>query len=106
MSSLIKVPSAGGDEKSLLLFSNPDSKDIPKHPRRNLTIKLSYDQGQSWPVRKILHAGPSGYSDMAVDGNDVYCLFETNRESEGWNYTIVLKHFTLDWLAKKNVRKK
>lgn len=105
MSGLIKVPS-GDKGKRLLLFSNPDSRDIPKHPRRNLTIKLSYDEGQSWPVQKVLHRGPSGYSDMAVDGNDVYCLFETNRESEGWNYTIVLKHFTLGWLTKKEQSQK
>ena len=102
MASLIKGPSQNRDGKSLLFFSNPDSRDIPKYPRRNLTIKLSYDEGQSWPVQKLLHAGPSGYSDMAVDGIDVYCLFETNRESEGWNYTIMLKHFTLDWLTSKD----
>jgi sialidase-1 len=98
MAGLIKVPSENSQTKSLLIFSNPDSRDIPKHPRRNLTIKASYDEGQTWPVQKVLHAGPAGYSDLAFGGGDVFCLYETNRESEGWNYTIVLKRFKLGWL--------
>ena len=85
----------------MLVFSNPDSRNIPKHPRKNLTIKLSFDDGENWPVQKVLYKGPSGYSDLAVGKNAIYCLYETNRESQGWNYTIVLKRFTLDWLMKK-----
>ena len=101
MAGLVKAFTPDTPVKSVLLFSNPDSRNIPKHPRRNLTIKLSYDQGQSWPVQKVLHPGPSGYSDLAVMGDTVYCLFETNRESEGWNYTIVLKRFDIEWLKQK-----
>jgi len=101
MASIIKVKRGKTSGKSMLLFANPDSRDIPKHPRKNLTIKLSFDNGETWPVRKVLNAGPSGYSDMAVMGDDVYCLYETNNESEGWNYTITMKRFSLDWLTKK-----
>lgn len=101
MASLIKIPSKNTSGKSILLFSNPDSRNIPKHPRKNLTIKLSHDGGESWPVQKVLNSGNSGYSDLAADADAIYCLYETNRESEGWNYTIVLKRFTLDWLSGK-----
>ena len=100
MASIIKVPPENKSGKSMLVFSNPDSRNIPKHPRKNLTIKLSFDDGENWPVQKVLYEGPSGYSDLAVGKNAIYCLYETNRESEGWNYTIVLKRFTLDWLMK------
>jgi len=87
----------------MLLFVNPDSRNIPKHPRKNLTVKLSFDEGQSWPVQEVLNEGPSGYSDIAVgpDGT-AYCLFETNTIKEGWNYSLVLKKFKVDKLAKKN----
>jgi sialidase-1 len=101
MAGLIKVPSASTSGKTTLVFSNPDSRDIPKHPRRNLTVKLSSDNGESWPVQKVLNEGPSGYSDLAVGDDAIYCLYETNQESQGWNYTIVLKRFTLDWLKEK-----
>lgn len=101
MASLIKIPSIKRSGKSILIFSNPDSRNIPKHPRRNLTVKLSFDQGESWPVQKVLHAGPSGYSDLAVGKEAIYCLYEANEEAAGWNYTIVLKRFTLDWLTER-----
>ena len=101
MASLIKVPAKGNSGKSLLLFSNPDSKDIPKHPRRNLTIKLSSDQGESWSIQKVLDDGPSGYSDLAVDKDVIYCLYEKNEEPGNWNYTIVLKRFSVDWLEEE-----
>jgi len=101
MASLIRVSGPDVSGKSILLFSNPDSRHIPKHPRKNLTVKLSYDEGQNWPVQKVLQHGPSGYSDLAAGSDAIYCLYETNRESEGWNYTIVLKRFTIDWLKEK-----
>lgn len=101
MASLIKAPLKKNASKSVLLFTNPDSKDIPKHPRKNLTVKLSYDQGESWPVKKVIEPGPSGYSDVAV-GSDgtVYCLFETNTVAKGWNYSLVLKKFKISSLTK------
>src|SRR5688500_2194861 len=50
MSSILKVRQGKKDSKSTLVFSNPDSRDIPKHPRKNLTVKLSFDNGETWPV--------------------------------------------------------
>ncbi|MGV3508618.1 MAG: sialidase family protein [Sphingobacteriaceae bacterium] len=101
MASIIKVPAKNNNEKSVLLFTNPDSRNIPKHPRKNLTVKLSYDAGQSWPVQKVINEGPSGYSDMAVDKDGmVYCLYETNTVGKGWNYSLILKKFKVDKLKK------
>lgn len=70
----------------VLLFSNPhtlaldkEGRPIPggRGKRQNLSIKLSRDDGQTWPVSKTLEPGPSAYSDLAVlpDGT-VLCLFE------------------------------
>lgn len=99
MASIIRVSSKSKKSKGRILFVNPDSKAIEKHPRRNLTAKLSYDDGQTWPVQKVLDAGPAGYSDVAVGGNGtLYCLYETN-SGKDWNYTIVLKRFSLRWLT-------
>jgi sialidase-1 len=57
-----------------LFFSNPASSSA----RVNLTLRLSFDEGASWPLSKVLHAGPSAYSDLAVlpDGR-IACLFES-----------------------------
>ncbi len=59
--------------RKFLFFSNPS--DSLK--RINMTIKISLNEGNSWPISKVLHAGPSAYSDLAIIGsNKVACLFE------------------------------
>jgi sialidase-1 len=97
MASITRLPeSLGGG----MLFINPDSRDIAKYPRKNLTVKISNDEGQSWPVNKVINPGTSGYSDVAVgaDGT-IYCLYETNSNpGRDFNYSLVLKRFNLKWL--------
>ena len=102
MASIIGVASKKKNEKPAIVFVNPDSRNIEKHPRQNLTVKLSYDNGYSWPVQKVLNSGPSGYSDLAIgpDGT-IYCLYETNTVGKGFNYSLVLKKFDSNWLLKK-----
>ncbi|WP_421826421.1 sialidase family protein [Larkinella sp.] len=109
MASLIRVSSPGKGGKNRILFVNPDSQNDPEYlnkrndfrKRQNLTAKLSYDDGQSWPVRKVIDAGKAGYSDLAVGPDGMmYCLYETNEGStETWRYRIVLKRFNLAWLT-------
>lgn len=100
MASIVSVPVGKG--KPGLLFVNPDSRDIEKHPRKNLTAKLSLDNGETWPYQLVLDSGASGYSDMAVGKNgQVYCLYETNtKDNKGFNYSLVLKKFKIEQLLK------
>jgi sialidase-1 len=42
----------------ILLFSNPASET----ERIELTVRVSYDEGKTWAVAKLLNAGPSGSS--------------------------------------------
>lgn len=97
MASVIAHPAQPGT----LLFSNPhrlaidkNGQEIPagRGKRENLTIKLSRDDGRTWPRQRTLEPGPSAYSDLAVlpDGT-VLCLYE------GAN-AIVAARFGLDWL--------
>ncbi|MHC4418655.1 MAG: sialidase family protein, partial [Planctomycetota bacterium] len=67
----------GNIETPLLLFSNPAAKE-----RVNMTVRLSYDEGKTWPVARQLHEGPSAYSCLAVlpDG-DIACLYEAGDRS-------------------------
>ena len=96
MATILRIPEKQGGG---MLFINPDSRDIEKHPRQNLTAKISNDEGQSWPIKKVINSGPSGYSDVAIaDDGTVYCLYETN-DGKGWNYSLVLKRFNLSWLS-------
>ncbi len=64
--------------KSRLLFSNPASKEA----RENMTLRISYNEGQTWSLDTVLHGGPSAYSDLVVlqDGQ-IGCLYERGAES-------------------------
>jgi sialidase-1 len=55
-----------------LLFSNPASTK-----REQMTVRLSLDDGQTWPSRLVLHWGPAAYSCLTVlpDGL-IGCLYE------------------------------
>ena len=91
-----------------LLFANPDNLDGPKgkvmqpgqgRERKNLAIKLSRDEGKSWPVSKVLDAGLSAYSDLAVlpDGS-VLCFYEKGTPDGRGYQSLTLAKFTLEWL--------
>ena len=76
-----------------LLFSNPASTK-----RENLTIRLSNDKSESWPVSRTLHAGPAAYSDLvALGDNAIGCLYEKG-ESTPYE-TITFARIPLNWLT-------
>lgn len=56
-----------------LWFLNPASETS----RTNMTLKSSTDFGKTWRVVKVLHLGPSAYSDLTlINKNTLGCLFE------------------------------
>lgn len=86
----------GPESKNLILFSNPHN--ATDKVRKNLSIKGSWDDGQTWPIMKTLESGLSAYSDLAVgpDGT-IYCFFE--RGVDGKDYErLTFASFNLDWL--------
>ncbi len=79
--------------KNRILFSNPARRE-----RIRLTVRLSYDEGKTWPVSKLLYSGPSGYSSLAVlpDGS-IGCLFEAGLRH--WNENVFFARFPLEWVT-------
>lgn len=69
----------GGEEKSILLFSNPASATT----RENITLKASFDDGQTWPEEKhiLLDEGRGrGYSCItSVNDSTIGILYESSR---------------------------
>ncbi len=81
------------DRKSVILFSNPGSTA----KRERLTIRASYDEGQTWPASRLLDPRPSAYSCLAVlpDGT-IGLLYEAGRKNAYEN--LVFARFNLQWL--------
>jgi sialidase-1 len=93
-----------------ILFSNPDNLEYSgkagpsydkNRDRVNLTIKMSLDDGKTWPVSRVVEPGISAYSDLAVaaDGS-ILCLYERGGvDNVMWDTKYVtLARFNLEWL--------
>jgi sialidase-1 len=102
---LVRMPAHKG-HPSVLLFSNPDSSALPAnksgtYPRQRLTVRASFDDGTHWPIAKLIDAGASAYSDLAVtrDGT-ILCFYEsgTVNGKEGNVAHLTLARFSFSWL--------
>jgi sialidase-1 len=112
--SLFALSAKASSDKSRLLFANPanltnaNGKEAPgkARDRKNLSVKLSYDDGQTWPVSKTLEPGESAFSDLsALPDGTILCLYEAgNTRGEksfaGHNVRyLTLARFNLEWLT-------
>lgn len=112
MASIERLSTVASHGKSRIIFSNPDN-DRDGDPRnregtryrKNLSIKISYDEGKTWPVNKILEPGPSGYSDLAIlDDGTILCLYEDGLQLAGSRFPaqyLTLARFNLEWVTDK-----
>lgn len=67
----------GKGANAVLLFANPAAAT-----RVNMTVRLSRDDGKSWAGSKVVHPGPSAYSNLVeLDGRTVGLLYERGAAS-------------------------
>jgi sialidase-1 len=112
MASIVRHSLAGaGGSRNRILFANPhwleraDGKAVPggSRDRKNVSVKLSYDEAATWPVDKPLEPGFSGYTDLAVlpDGT-ILCFYERG-SLDGKNIyrtgRLTVARFNLEWLT-------
>lgn len=65
-------------KKKILLFSNPADENAGI----KLTLRISTDQGETWEFSKVLHDGPSAYSDITIlKSGRLGCLYEIGNKS-------------------------
>ena len=90
---MVGFPRSLTNGKDFILFSNPASDE-----RQKLTVHLSMDGGETWPVSKVIHNGPAAYSSLAVSEDGfVFVLFE-NGEQNPYE-KISLARFNMRWLT-------
>ncbi|MFV1964989.1 MAG: exo-alpha-sialidase [Pirellulaceae bacterium] len=82
-----------GSTKDRLLFCNPASRR-----RENMTVRVSYDEGKTWPVSKVVHAGPAAYSCLTVLADRTIGLLYERGENNPYE-TITFARFNLEWLT-------
>ncbi len=81
-----------GARPGVLLFSNPASSK-----RERLTLRASFDDGATWPAARLLEAGPSAYSCLAVLPNgEVGALYETGQANP--YERLVFARLSVEWI--------
>jgi len=108
MGGMIRIPVAGHD---ILLFSNLDT-DAGMMPakvgasiatgREKITVWASFDGGKTWPVKRLVHDGPSAYSCLGVGRSGttsqgrIFLVFEGGPTDP--HGAVQVTAFNLSWL--------
>lgn len=88
---LVRFTDATGFERNRVLLSTP----VDPNARARMTVRLSYDECQTWPVSKLVHEGSSAYSDLAVtNDHHILLLYEADSYSR-----LTLARFNIEWLT-------
>ena len=89
--SLFRLSDPLDGRRSRILFSNPACQKS----RTNGTVRLSYDEGKTWPISQIICPGEFAYSSLtALPDGTIGCLYECDRYKK-----ICFARFTLAWLT-------
>jgi sialidase-1 len=82
------------DEPLRWLFTNP-----PGPGRRGLTLRLSYDEGKTWPKSQVIEPGASEYSNLTrLPDGAIGLLYERDTMPNGYSIDIVFTRIAIEAL--------
>ncbi len=90
------LPSLPDGAESITLFANPRADD-----RSNMSICVSFDDGNTWAGVKQIWTGGSAYSCLAYDkvSKHFFLLYEKGETSKNpYEYGIAINEFDPEWL--------
>ena len=108
MGGMIRLPVDGYD---ILVYSNLDTGagEMPEtvggsvtREREKITLWVSFDGGETWPLKRLVFGGPAGYSNLAggragtASEGKIYLLYEGG--SEGRNSAVNVAVCNLSWI--------
>ncbi len=108
MGGLVRYSLKTNGGANRILFSNPhnleraDGKAEPgkNRDRKNVSVKLSYDEGATWALGKSVEPGWSAYSDLAVTQRGTILCFYGRAEKPGFaGDRLTVARFNLEWLT-------
>ena len=83
-----------GDDRNRLLHSVPYGSS-----RTNVSVYVSYDEGETWPVRKCIVPYSSAYSSLCILPDGTIGLYVEEEPNNTSGYSTVFYNFSLDWLT-------
>ena len=85
-----------GLEKNILLHSLP----CPER-REKVTVYVSYDEGQTWPVSKCIVPYDAAYSSLCILPDHSIGLYVEESDGDTLGYSMVFYNFGLKWLEQQ-----
>lgn len=82
-----------GEERNVLLHSLPAPEK-----RENVTVYVSYDEGQTWPVSKCVVPYASAYSSLCILPDHSIGFYVEESDGDTLGYSMVFYNFGLEWL--------
>lgn len=86
-----------GHDKNRLLHSVPYGNS-----RTDVTVYVSYDEGETWPVSKCIVPYSSAYSSLCVLPDGTIGLYVEEAYAGASGYSTVFYNFSLEWLTDGN----
>lgn len=83
-----------GYDKNRLLHSVPYG-----NARTDLTVYVSYDEGETWPVSKCIVPYSSAYSSLCILPDGTIGLYVEEAYAGASGYSTVFYNFSLEWLT-------
>ena len=83
-----------GHDKNRLLHSVPFGDS-----RTDVTVYVSYDEGETWPVKKCIVPYSSAYSSLCILPDGTIGLYVEEAPDGTTGYSMVFYNFSLDWLT-------
>jgi sialidase-1 len=108
MGGIVRYSTEEKGGKNRILFSNPHNLEKAKGPaepgknrdRKNVSVKISYDEGGTWPVNKTIEEGFSAYSDIAVThAGTILCFYGRASKGSFAGDRLTMARFNLEWLT-------
>jgi len=74
------------------------SQPVDQTQRKDLSIRMSTDEGKTWPIARLLEAGGATYSDLAVlPDKSIICLYG-HGGTKHMPQKVSLARFNMEWL--------
>ena len=86
-----------GHDKNRLLHSVPYGNS-----RTDVTVYVSYDEGETWPVKKCIVPYSSAYSSLCILPDGTIGLYVEEEYAGTSGYSTVFYNFSLNWLTDGN----
>jgi len=86
-----------GHDRNRLLHSVPFGSN-----REKVTVYVSYDEGETWPVSKCIVPYSSAYSSLCVLPDGTIGLYVEEAYAGASGYSTVFYNFSLEWLTDGN----